>query len=80
MQPAANESDAWITTIYEGTTGIQANDFIGRKTARDDGAVARSVATQIAQVAALLLKHRNATLHDIGSALTAGVSARSKRR
>src|SRR5512137_2642134 len=33
--------DARITTIYEGTTGIQANDFIGRKTARDGGAVAR---------------------------------------
>ena len=33
--------DARITTIYEGTTGIQANDLIGRKTARDGGAVAR---------------------------------------
>ena len=31
--------DARITTIYEGTTGIQANDLIGRKTARDAGAV-----------------------------------------
>ena len=30
--------DARITTIYEGTTGIQANDLIGRKLARDDGA------------------------------------------
>ena len=29
--------DARITTIYEGTTGIQANDLIGRKTARDGG-------------------------------------------
>ena len=27
------------STIYEGTTGIQANDLIGRKTARDGGAV-----------------------------------------
>jgi hypothetical protein len=27
-----------ITTIYEGTTGIQANDFIGRKLLRDRGA------------------------------------------
>src|SRR5262244_2691540 len=35
--------DARITTIYEGTTGIQANDLIGRKTARDAGAVARTV-------------------------------------
>ncbi len=30
--------DARITTIYEGTTAIQANDFIGRKTHRDGGA------------------------------------------
>ncbi len=29
--------DARITTIYEGTTGIQANDLIGRKLARDNG-------------------------------------------
>jgi acyl-CoA dehydrogenase len=29
--------DARITTIYEGTTGIQANDFIGRKVLRDGG-------------------------------------------
>lgn len=29
--------DARITTIYEGTTGIQANDFIGRKVIRDGG-------------------------------------------
>ena len=30
--------DARITTIYEGTTGIQANDLIGRKLSRDRGA------------------------------------------
>jgi alkylation response protein AidB-like acyl-CoA dehydrogenase len=29
--------DARITTIYEGTTGIQANDLIGRKLSRDGG-------------------------------------------
>jgi butyryl-CoA dehydrogenase len=33
--------DARILTIYEGTTGIQANDLIGRKTSRDGGATAR---------------------------------------
>ena len=30
--------DARITTIYEGTTGIQSNDLIGRKIGRDGGA------------------------------------------
>lgn len=39
--------DAKILTIYEGTTAIQANDLVGRKTARDGGAVARAIALQI---------------------------------
>jgi alkylation response protein AidB-like acyl-CoA dehydrogenase len=30
--------DVRITTIYEGTTGIQSNDLIGRKVGRDGGA------------------------------------------
>jgi alkylation response protein AidB-like acyl-CoA dehydrogenase len=39
--------DAKILTIYEGTTAIQANDLVGRKTSRDGGAVARAIAAQI---------------------------------
>ena len=39
--------DAKILTIYEGTTAIQANDLVGRKTARDGGAGARGIAAQI---------------------------------
>ncbi|HEX6019036.1 MAG TPA: acyl-CoA dehydrogenase [Burkholderiaceae bacterium] len=39
--------DAKILTIYEGTTAIQANDLVGRKTMRDGGEVARAVAAQI---------------------------------
>ncbi len=35
--------DARITTIYEGTTGIQANDLVGRKVIRDGGEAAKSV-------------------------------------
>jgi 3-(methylthio)propanoyl-CoA dehydrogenase len=35
--------DARITTIYEGTTGIQANDLVGRKLIRDRGEAAKSV-------------------------------------
>ena len=40
--------DARILTIYEGTTAIQANDLVGRKTGRDGGRVARAIAAQIA--------------------------------
>jgi alkylation response protein AidB-like acyl-CoA dehydrogenase len=39
--------DARILTIYEGTTAIQANDLVGRKTARDGGAVARRFAQRM---------------------------------
>ncbi len=39
--------DAKILTIYEGTTAIQANDLVGRKTARDGGKTARAIAAQI---------------------------------
>src|SRR5436309_5506816 len=40
---AQHYRDARITTIYEGTTGIQANDLIGRKIAREGGATAKEV-------------------------------------
>jgi hypothetical protein len=40
--------DAKILTIYEGTTAIQANDLVGRKTSRDGGQAAKGIAAQIA--------------------------------
>ena len=46
--------DAKILTIYEGTSAIQANDLVGRKTTRDGGATARAVAAQIEATEALL--------------------------
>lgn len=39
--------DARITTIYEGTTAIQANDLVGRKIARDGGAAAGALIADI---------------------------------
>ncbi len=44
---AQHYRDARILTIYEGTTAIQANDLVGRKTVRDGGATARAIAAQI---------------------------------
>jgi hypothetical protein len=46
--------DARITTIYEGTTGIQANDLVGRKIARDGGATAKEVMKAMRKVEAEL--------------------------
>jgi hypothetical protein len=44
---AQHYRDARILSIYEGTTAIQANDLVGRKTARDGGAVALAIAAQV---------------------------------
>ena len=41
--------DARITTIYEGTTGIQAIDLVGRKILRDDGRAIRMLIADIEQ-------------------------------
>jgi alkylation response protein AidB-like acyl-CoA dehydrogenase len=46
--------DARITTIYEGTTGIQALDLVGRKIARDQGSAARLLLADIRGVIELL--------------------------
>jgi butyryl-CoA dehydrogenase len=43
--------DARILPIYEGTTAIQANDFVGRKTTRDGGLVANAFVAQVRETA-----------------------------
>ena len=67
--------DARITTIYEGTTGIQANDFVGRKTARDGGAQARLVTDDMRDVASELARHADPALKSIGTRLADAVRA-----
>jgi alkylation response protein AidB-like acyl-CoA dehydrogenase len=52
--------DSKILTIYEGTTAIQANDLIGRKTGRDGGQTAKGIAAQIANTEAELIKSGSA--------------------
>ena len=44
--------DARITSIYEGTSGIQAQDLVGRKVIRDDGKALRELSGEIRQTAA----------------------------
>ncbi len=72
---AQHMRDARITSIYEGTTAIQANDLIGRKTARDGGAAARAIATQIAQAVAALEGAEDADLAVIRTRLAAALDA-----
>ncbi|BCO27135.1 3-methylmercaptopropionyl-CoA dehydrogenase [Rhodoferax lithotrophicus] len=52
--------DAKILTIYEGTTAIQANDLVGRKTSRDGGQTAKALAGQIEACEADLLQSGSA--------------------
>ncbi|MDE2111126.1 MAG: acyl-CoA dehydrogenase [Alphaproteobacteria bacterium] len=59
--------DAKIAEIYEGTNGIQANDLIGRKLTRDDGATAKS----FIQTMRSLVSEREARDQDISSLLGA---------
>jgi len=54
---AQHYRDARILTIYEGTTAIQANDIVGRKTLRDKGAVAKALCAQIATTEQDLAAH-----------------------
>lgn len=44
---AQHYRDAKILTIYEGTTAIQANDLVGRKTVRDGGATAKAILARV---------------------------------
>jgi hypothetical protein len=46
---AQHYRDARILTIYEGTTAIQANDLVGRKTVRDGGATAQVLVEKMKQ-------------------------------
>ncbi|MBO1015482.1 acyl-CoA dehydrogenase [Achromobacter sp. SD115] len=47
--------DARILTIYEGTTAIQANDLLGRKTIRDGGAQATLLLDEMSHLAEAML-------------------------
>ena len=64
--------DARITTIYEGTTGIQANDLIGRKVLRDGGRSMQALLSQIDAVCEQLEAGDDAQLHAIGARLREG--------
>ncbi|MBC8022801.1 MAG: acyl-CoA dehydrogenase, partial [Burkholderiales bacterium] len=65
--------DARITTIYEGTTGIQANDLVGRKMGREEGRTAMALIAEIEKVPVELARASDANLKAIGESLTAAV-------
>jgi 3-(methylthio)propanoyl-CoA dehydrogenase len=67
--------DAKILTIYEGTTAIQANDLLGRKTARDGGQTAKAIAAQIEVTEGELRKNGSADALAVAKRLTAARAA-----
>jgi 3-(methylthio)propanoyl-CoA dehydrogenase len=62
--------DARITTIYEGTTGIQAMDLVGRKIAREGGATAKAWLGELKKLDTKLTGHP-----EIRKALSDGAKA-----
>jgi len=67
---AQHYRDAKILTIYEGTTAIQANDLVGRKTVRDGGAVAKGLLAQVRATEAELAGRDGADFKAIRAQLT----------
>ena len=72
---AQHYRDAKILTIYEGTTAIQANDLVGRKTVRDGGAVAKAIIAQVRATEAQLLEAGGEHFAAIGAQLALGSAA-----
>jgi len=71
---AQHYRDAKILTIYEGTTAIQANDLVGRKTVRDGGKVAKGLIAQVRATEAELAKVDSADFAAIRKHLAQGAA------
>jgi butyryl-CoA dehydrogenase len=67
--------DARILAIYEGTTAIQANDLVARKTVRDGGATAKAILAQVRETEAELRVSASEDLAAIAVQLAAGGDA-----
>lgn len=66
--------DARITTIYEGTTAIQANDLVNRKILRDKGAAIGGLLADMAGLATQVTGSPDPALAALGVELTHGVA------
>ncbi len=67
--------DARITTIYEGTTGIQAMDLVSRKVAAERGVTMRAVLARLAVLDGQLEKTAEPDLQAIRAPLAAALKA-----
>jgi len=67
--------DARITTIYEGTTGIQAGDLVGRKLTMDNGSAMGALIGEMREVERQLGGADNVDFPAIRENLTIGIEA-----
>jgi len=67
--------DARITTIYEGTTGIQAMDLVGRKIAREGGATAKEWIAELKPFEGELARSKNPDIQCFRNQFVPGVQA-----
>ena len=65
--------DSRISTIYEGTTGIQANDLVGRKVGRESGQTMLALISEMQKVLPQLDAANDVNLKAYGKALSAGI-------
>ena len=71
---AQHARDIRVARIYEGTNGIQANDLVGRKVARDEGIAAGELIKAMRETIADLAAH-DGDLDDLAEPLTVAVRA-----
>jgi len=67
--------DARITTIYEGTTGIQAMDLVGRKIAREGGETAKQWLAELKTFDAGLARSKHPDVQALRNQFAPGVQA-----
>jgi alkylation response protein AidB-like acyl-CoA dehydrogenase len=67
--------DARITTIYEGTTGIQANDLVGRKVGREQGRTAFALIDEMEKILKDLAATKNVHLSALGDRLASAMAS-----
>jgi len=70
--------DARIAPIYEGTTAIQANDLIGRKTARDGGQGLMELMADMTETLSQLEQTDDVNLKSIAKRFTVALGAAEK--
>lgn len=74
---AQHYRDARILPIYEGTTAIQSNDLLFRKTIRDEGAEVKAFLQDVGQTVTQALDHEQTAIAQLATQLSSKLSEAS---